>query len=240
MKRFDSWVYETAPCLKGSPYRDAACGLVDAALQLGNGAEAWLLKTCCAYALFHLKRELEERLDDPLPYLIGGLQRNAEMLRRAGEAMPCMKYSQPLVESAAAIPQTTATHYANLFAAFPQDKYFDEPVKLLKVRLERNGYPFEHFPRWAGLDLGCGNGRYTLALRRLGFRTVVGVDFSTMNIRDAVRRLQESSLSNVSYCVGSALDLPFEDDSFDFVFHNGVLHHTLDMRGGGKGDAPGP
>ena len=32
----------------------------------------------------------------------------------------------------------------------------------------------------------------------------------------------------VQYVNGSALKLPFEDNSFDFVFCNGVLHHTTD------------
>lgn len=229
MARFESWVYETAPCLKVSPYRDAACDLVEAALRIGDDAEAWLLKTMCAYAVFHLKRGIEELQDAPIPLFIRGLELNTELLRKAREVMPHMKYAPHRQESAGTVVQATASHYANLFAAFPPEKYFDEPAKLLKDRLERNGYPLEKFSRWTALDIGCGNGRYTVALRRLGFKAVWGVDLASLNIRDAVRRLQQSSLSHVSYGISSALDLPFGNESFDFVFHNGCLHHTPDM-----------
>ncbi|MDP6781810.1 MAG: class I SAM-dependent methyltransferase, partial [Alphaproteobacteria bacterium] len=73
---------------------------------------------------------------------------------------------------------------------------------------------------------GCGGGRYTIAMSRLGAGQVTGCDISDDGLADA--RLRADGVSNVSFKKASALDLPFEDESFDFVCCSGVLHHTED------------
>ena len=103
--------------------------------------------------------------------------------------------------------------------------YFEEPVILLRQRLERNGFPLGSSDGLA-LDAGCGNGRYAVAMRALGFPLVLGVDFSPLNIETARRRCHEAGLTGLEYRLGDVLDLPAEDASCTFVFSNGVLHHT--------------
>ena len=41
-----------------------------------------------------------------------------------------------------------------------------------------------------------------------------------------------ANLEGISFKQGNVLDLPFEDDRFDVVFSNGVLHHTTDWKKG--------
>jgi ubiquinone/menaquinone biosynthesis C-methylase UbiE len=43
---------------------------------------------------------------------------------------------------------------------------------------------------------------------------------------------EKQSLKNVRFEKGSVLDLPFENESFDFVYCKGVLHHTGDLNKG--------
>jgi ubiquinone/menaquinone biosynthesis C-methylase UbiE len=68
-----------------------------------------------------------------------------------------------------------------------------------------------------GLDLGCGLGLQCKAMANRGYR-VVGMDLSQGLLRQA--RLQD-----VTAVAGSALRLPFDDATFDFVYTIGVLHH---------------
>ena len=76
------------------------------------------------------------------------------------------------------------------------------------------------------LDAGCGSGRYSQALKTLGSAMVTGVDISPNSVEFAERRNRHPD--TVKYVTGSVLDLPFDDDSFEFGFSNGVLHHTTD------------
>ncbi|MCK5011902.1 MAG: class I SAM-dependent methyltransferase [Deltaproteobacteria bacterium] len=77
------------------------------------------------------------------------------------------------------------------------------------------------------IDVGCGTGQLAcfLALKR---RNVVGVDFSENSIADAISIKEKFNLENVTFKIANVLDLGLPVESFDYVFCNGVLHHTRD------------
>ncbi len=66
------------------------------------------------------------------------------------------------------------------------------------------------------LDLGCGNGRFS---RYLVGCKYTGLDFSKELIKEAKKRFPEHS-----FVVGDALDIPFEDNTFDKVYSIAVVH----------------
>jgi SAM-dependent methyltransferase len=71
------------------------------------------------------------------------------------------------------------------------------------------------------VDLGCGSGRWSAKLAPF-CKTIVLVDFS-----DAIF-VAESNLSQVDNAIffrGDITNLPFLDESVDFLFSLGVLHH---------------
>jgi SAM-dependent methyltransferase len=94
-------------------------------------------------------------------------------------------------------------------------------------------------PEWfAGrrvLDAGCGAGRWTVALLRLGCH-VVATDFSDAALgytRDNVAALcSEEQAARLETIRADLLSPPAEltRDRFDLVFSFGVLHHTGDTR----------
>ncbi len=67
----------------------------------------------------------------------------------------------------------------------------------------------------AGLDVGCGEGHNTRLLAERGAR-MTGVDIAPSFVRYA-GAAEEAHPLGIRYEVVSALDLPFEDASFDFV-----------------------
>jgi len=128
--------------------------------------------------------------------------------------------------------QTTSELYGSLFTAYDQ-KRFDESVELFNMRHTRWGIPLEWFHGKTCLDAGCGGGRFVVALAKLGAERVEGVDISEEAITAAQERIKERGLEHRAHVrVGSVLDVPFPDQSFEYVVCSGVVHHTPDPKKG--------
>jgi ubiquinone/menaquinone biosynthesis C-methylase UbiE len=92
---------------------------------------------------------------------------------------------------------------------------------------------FSEFP-WAslppdarGFDLGCGSGRWArLVAPRVG--ELHCIDASAPALEVAKRNLRE--LENVKFAHASVDAIPFDDDSMDFGYSLGVLHHVPDTQ----------
>ncbi|WP_034630143.1 class I SAM-dependent methyltransferase [Desulfotruncus alcoholivorax] len=78
------------------------------------------------------------------------------------------------------------------------------------------------------LDVACGTGILTpILLNCVGKQgKVTGIDFAPKMIDIAKAKNNEP---NVSFVVADVEDLPFDDDSFDYVFCNGALPHFPDI-----------
>jgi ubiquinone/menaquinone biosynthesis C-methylase UbiE len=72
------------------------------------------------------------------------------------------------------------------------------------------------------LDMGCGTGRWTLAMSSI-FDEVVGIDLNRDRIRLANYVVERLGLENVKFEERSILGLPYEDTSFDSIVCYGVV-----------------
>jgi ubiquinone/menaquinone biosynthesis C-methylase UbiE len=78
------------------------------------------------------------------------------------------------------------------------------------------------------LDVGCGTSDFLRLLAPVvSPGKAVGLDLSETMIAEAVRRSAENC-ENLSFRVGSALELPFQDGSFDRVLATQLLLHIPD------------
>jgi ubiquinone/menaquinone biosynthesis C-methylase UbiE len=78
------------------------------------------------------------------------------------------------------------------------------------------------------LDLGCGLGETTEMLsKRFPGTHLTGLDQNETLIQ-AARETKIKPGSYMQFIEGNALHLPFEDNSFDFVFTRYLLHHIPD------------
>lgn len=73
------------------------------------------------------------------------------------------------------------------------------------------------------LDLGCGVGRHSLHLASLGF-SVCALDASKSGINHALGTAGKAK-NRIDFRVGAMTDLPYEDDSFDYVLAWNVIYH---------------
>lgn len=86
---------------------------------------------------------------------------------------------------------------------------------------------FYDLPGGAGtkiLDAGCGIGVFTRYYARKGF-DVHSIDISAQSLEWTRKSLEIFSLKAKLF-EGSVENLPFEDNFFDYVVSNGVIHHT--------------
>lgn len=79
------------------------------------------------------------------------------------------------------------------------------------------------------LDAGCGsNAHGTKSLLEMGAKKVHAFDLDE-SIIDTVPKFLENFDGRYELTTGNVLEIPFQDNQFDFVFCSGVLHHTVDL-----------
>jgi SAM-dependent methyltransferase len=78
------------------------------------------------------------------------------------------------------------------------------------------------------LEIGLGQGAESEQLIRRGARWS-GLDLTQESVDRVGTRLRIRSLPHVALQRGTALDIPYDDNSFDMVFSHGVLHHIPDI-----------
>jgi len=68
------------------------------------------------------------------------------------------------------------------------------------------------------LDVGCGDGRFTLSMAP-NFQKIVAIDFSKEMLKAARKFQKEKGVKNVSFEEQDAFQTPFEDGSFNLVYN---------------------
>lgn len=126
----------------------------------------------------------------------------------------------------------TGTLYGNLWENFALDDIIEEGKKLIQKRINSPNFSLTDLEDKIVLDLGCGSGRYTIALNTYGCKTITGYDVGDQGLDIGKDIVKKYGLKNIKFVKGDVLNLPYEDETFDFVFCNGVLHHTKDFKRG--------
>lgn len=98
-------------------------------------------------------------------------------------------------------------------------------------RLSRSIFEAYNFKNKAVLDIGCGDGAYTVEFAALGVSKVVGVDPAAGAITAARARALANGVSEIAHFeVGNVYELePYlKGQHFDCIVLRGVLHHLPD------------
>jgi len=102
-----------------------------------------------------------------------------------------------------------------------------EFIEPFKIRFRRNALDAERiFKGKRCFDAGCGNGRGSLFMLMNGAAQVHAFDISGKNVESTRKFAAEFGFANIQAQQGSLERLPFQDESFDFIWCNGVIMHT--------------
>ena len=142
-----------------------------------------------------------------------------------GDALPCpvCGASSPIVKG---VPRLAGEAYVESFGR-QWNRYDvarpDEDAAVFRVK---TGWEPESLRGRLVLDAGCGGGRYARLLGEHGAK-LVGVDLSAA-VEKAASLCAE--MPDVLIAQADLLDLPLKEESFDFAFSIGVMHHSPDPR----------
>lgn len=101
-------------------------------------------------------------------------------------------------------------------AAYQRFETPEQEIQKFVRRLTRFGFP--DLPKQARIaEIFCGRGNGLVALQRLGFTNLEGVDLS--------ETLLEQYQGGATLHLADCLSLPLDSDAYDFVVVHGGLHH---------------
>jgi ubiquinone/menaquinone biosynthesis C-methylase UbiE len=123
--------------------------------------------------------------------------------------------------------------FSDVWVEMSDDIYFDQSYTFTRERFEKSGFdPEAVFGGKVCVDAGCGSGKFSATLARLGAAKVIGIDIGEKGLEFARSQAAKVDYGDrLDYRTGSLLDIPLEDASVDVVWSNGVIHHTLDYEG---------
>jgi len=78
------------------------------------------------------------------------------------------------------------------------------------------------------LEIGSGPGYVAIELSKLRSFEITGLDISEAMIEIAKRNAKDAD-AEVEFRLGDAANMPFEDNTFDFIVSSGSLHHWKDL-----------
>jgi ubiquinone/menaquinone biosynthesis C-methylase UbiE len=120
------------------------------------------------------------------------------------------------------VPTTVARYFGKLSTAYGEGGFYrarrKAVIEAIKPTLERRGRL---------LDIGCGNGAFTLEFcSKSEFTSIFAADISAEMIDEARRRLGGNP--HVRVLRADAAALPFRDAAFDLIFMSNVLPFATD------------
>jgi ubiquinone/menaquinone biosynthesis C-methylase UbiE len=126
-----------------------------------------------------------------------------------------------------------STMFSDVWLALSDDVYFDETYNFIVERFGRNGVDAKKiFQDKVVIDVGCGSGKFSAGLARLGAKQVIGFDIGEKGLEFARNQAKKVPYgTQLDFRYGSAHKLPLEDRSVDVVWSNGVIHLTDDYDG---------
>lgn len=147
--------------------------------------------------------------------------------RHSGVCAHSCPLSNPLPE---ATDHAVGPVFGDTYALLTDKEYFDVSHQTLVERLTKNNIdPLDLFADATVVDAGCGSGKYSLAMARLGAAKVFGYDISNGAIDVARQQAKKVPYGDrMEYALGSVERLPAPSGKADIAWCNSVLHLTDD------------
>ncbi len=204
-----------------------AIDAVGAAIQNADPAgHSYGMRTLVTYGLY---KQFDELRGQDRPFDRQEFHRALQLAADLAASHPKVDHATARSEASETIESFTAELYGRCWTYY-SDSEFMNMAKLFERRFAKSNIEID-LKNKRCIDLGCGSGRYVIAMADLGAAESHGFDLSELAIEDAKARADRLGYSNrCQFQQGTMLDLPYESESFDFVCCNGVMHHTTDPK----------
>ena len=117
--------------------------------------------------------------------------------------------------------------FYNVWKNFDKSNIEIDGYQLLKKRLQLNKINPKYLIKdKICVDAGCGSGRYSIALLKLGAKKVIGFDKNPRTIAQAKKNCK---FKKISFHVADNIFPKIKENSVDFIFSNGVIHHDFNI-----------
>ena len=118
-------------------------------------------------------------------------------------------------------------------APFPNYEDSDDKSSI-SFKGDKN-YLAEKFKKFIGynknvLEVGCGTGQLSLYFSIGNNNRVYALDPTLESIKLGIEFSKKNKIKNIKFVNADIFDDVFKDESFDFIWTNGVLHHTKNPR----------
>ena len=84
------------------------------------------------------------------------------------------------------------------------------------------------------MEIGCGTGQLSIYFALGTNNRIIGLDPTLASLKLASKFSKENNINNVKFVNADLFDDVISDEFFDFIWCNGVLHHTKDPYNGFK------
>ena len=117
---------------------------------------------------------------------------------------------------------------------FPNYKEDDDKNSILKKG--NKNFLASQFKQFIGykknlLELGCGTGQISIYFSIGTNNNIVALDPTIDSLKLAKKFADKNKITNINFVNACVFDDVLQDDFFDFIWCNGVLHHTKDPYG---------
>jgi len=120
----------------------------------------------------------------------------------------------------------TAKLYEDIHPFIEVNSTINDYLKSLKI--DESYFKGKHI-----LDCGFGGtGWATELFTRAGAESVTGIDLNEKWTKRIGERIAKYNHPNVKLMQGTVLELPFENNKYDYVHSHGVMHHTTNWKKG--------
>ena len=115
----------------------------------------------------------------------------------------------------------------------PFPNYKDDDNKQTILEKGNRNILAQQFKKFIGfkkkvLEVGCGTGQLSIFFSLGTNNEVVGLDPTIQSLELAKNFTKKNEITNIEFVNADIFDDVLEEDYFDFVWCNGVLHHTKD------------
>jgi ubiquinone/menaquinone biosynthesis C-methylase UbiE len=110
-------------------------------------------------------------------------------------------------------------------------RFFDEVRRFMPWRKRpfEDLIPFDRLRAMDVLEIGVGNGSHAQLLAA-NAKSFTGIDLTEYAVKSTAQRLAHAGLSSATVRQMDAERLEFPDESFDFIWSWGVIHHSSNTR----------